>query len=163
MGAMPLPNWRIALHERAFAALNALALRRGRDAQPVHLRTGERGEDAVFFYLLRKGYVVVARRWSAGNLRGDVDLIAWQGDLLCFLEVKSRTARDETPAEAAVDRHKRYVLRRLARTYLRQLPGRLPPQVRFDVISVYLLPGKEPEVIHFENSFGWNEWREIAT
>lgn len=45
-------------------------------ALPEHLRTGIAGEDAAFFELLRKGYTVVARRWSGGNVAGDVDLIA---------------------------------------------------------------------------------------
>jgi putative endonuclease len=62
-----------------------------------------------------------------------------------------------TPAEAAVDRHKRYVLRRLASRYLRQLPHREHPPVRFDVVSVYLLPGQEGKFVHFENAFGWDE------
>ena len=110
-------------------------------------------------YLRRKGYTLVARRWSAGNLPGDLDLIAWQGPLLCFFEVKTRTARDTTPAEAAVDAHKRNILRRLAGQYVRQLPQETAPQARFDVISVYLVKGQMPEFTHFENAFGWNEAR----
>ena len=99
----------------------------------------------------------MARRWSSGTLPGDVDLIAWQGPMLCFIEVKSRTARDASPAEIAVDEHKRKILRRLARAYVRQLPQETAPPVRFDVLSVYLLPGKEKEFQHFEGSFGWSE------
>lgn len=144
--------------ERVVAGLEKIAERRGRvPAQPSHLKAGLEGEEAVYFYLRRKGYIVVARRWSAGNLPGDLDLVAWQGPLLCFIEVKTRTARDLTPAEAAVDLHKRTVLRRLARQYLRQLPGPRAPQSRFDVISVYLLPGEPRDFTHFENAFAWEE------
>jgi putative endonuclease len=66
------------------------------------------------------------------------------------------------PAEAMVDTHKRNVLRRLARQYVRQLPGETFPNARFDVISVYLLPGAAPEFFHFESAFGWRErpWEE---
>jgi putative endonuclease len=146
--------------QRTLAGLDSLAARRGRAADlPAHLLTGIRGEEAACFYLLRKGYTVVARRWSAGNQPGDLDLIAWHGPLLCFFEVKTRTAHDLNPAETAIDRHKRTVLRRLARHYLRQLPGDPAPQVRFDVISVYMEPGKTPEFIHFESIFGWREAR----
>lgn len=132
---------------------------------PPHLVTGLEGEKEAYFYLLRKGYLVVATRWSAGNLPGDIDVIAWKDSLLCIFEVKTRTAHDMTPAEVAVDSHKRTVLRRLARRYLRQLPQPrnaqpVLPQVRFDVISVYLLPGRKPEIAHFENAFGWNERRQ---
>lgn len=148
---------RLALLERALSAVDWLARRRAPEAE--HLQTGTAGEDAAYFYLRRKGYTVVARRWSAGNVPGDVDLIAWQGSLLCFIEVKTRTAHDMTPAESAVDRHKRYVLRRLARAYLRQVPQPEPPPGRFDVVSVYLVPGQEKEITHFEGAFGWDEGR----
>src|SRR3954464_14854437 len=61
----------IGLMERGLACLDGLARRRGRNSMPDHLRTGIAGEDAAFFELRRKGYIVVARRWSAGNLNGD--------------------------------------------------------------------------------------------
>lgn len=151
---------RIDWLERLLAGLDWMARRRGRtDAPPAHLAAGLKGEDAASFYLRRKGYTIAARRWSSGNLPGDLDLIAWQGELLCFIEIKTRTARDLTPAEVAVDSHKRRVLRRLARHYVRQLPAEVPPQVRFDVVSVYLVPGQEKEFVHFENAFGWSERR----
>jgi putative endonuclease len=155
---------RAALIQRAFSMLNSLVRRRGLEKAPAHLVTGVQGEDAAFFHLLSKGYKVVARRWSARKLPGDVDLIAWQGQLLCIFEVKTRTKRDLTPAHVAVDQHKRRVLRRLARAYLRQLPQKASPNtrpnVRFDVIAVYLIPGCAPEIEHFENSFGWSEQRD---
>jgi putative endonuclease len=152
---------RVALLERVLAALDRIAQRRGRVLEmPVHLATGIEGEDAAFFYLLRKDYTVVARRWSSGDVPGDLDLIAWQGSLLCYIEVKTRTAHDMTPAEVAVDSHKRATLRRLARRYTRQLPQPQMPEVRFDVISVYLVPGREPEFVHFEAAFGWSEFDE---
>jgi putative endonuclease len=153
---------RIGFVERVLAGLDWFAARRERKLTlPAHLVTGQQGEEAAFFYLCRKGYTVVARRWSAGNLPGDLDLIAWQDSMLCFIEVKTRTARDATPAEAAIDSHKRNTLRRLARQYVRQLPHESAPQTRFDVISVYLVPGQEHDYVHFENAFGWNErWRD---
>lgn len=150
---------RINWLERALDRVHRASRRFGGHAAAEHLLVGIDGERAAYFYLCRKGYIVVARRWSADNLRGDIDLIAWQGELLCFVEVKTRTARDMTPAEVAIDMHKRNVLRRLARQYVRQLPHETALQVRFDVISVYLVPGKEKEVTHFENYFGWDERR----
>jgi putative endonuclease len=159
MLGMGFRQLRIALLECGLAGLDRLA--RGRGAElPMHLQTGLSGEDAAFFYVRRKAYTVVARRWSAGNVPGDVDLIAWDGPLLCFIEVKTRTAHDMSPAESAVDRHKQFTLRRLARAYLRQLPGTEPPPVRFDVVSVYQLPGRKDEIVHFENAFGWTDRRE---
>jgi putative endonuclease len=123
----------------------------------AHLATGIDGETAAFSYLRRKGYTVAARRWSSGDVPGDIDLIAWQGPMLCFVEVKTRTARDASPAEIAIDSHKRNTLRRLARRYVSQLTVKTAPPVRFDVVSVYLVPGEEREFQHFEGAFGWSE------
>lgn len=151
---------RIGVLERTLKGLHRLAARRGHvETLPAHLLTGIEGEDAAYFYLRRKGYTVVARRWTGGNQPGDLDLIAWQGPMLCFIEVKARTAHDIAAAEASVDAPKRKVLRRLARHYIRQLPGETAPPARFDVISVYLLPGQTQEFAHFENAFGWRERR----
>jgi putative endonuclease len=122
-----------------------------------HLQTGFAGESAAFFELRRKGYIVVARRWTSSRYRGDLDLIAWHGHDLCFIEVKTRTAHDLAPAESAIDEGKRRAVRRLARAYLRSFP---PPErerirTRFDVVSVYLLD-RSPEFAFFPGAFGWD-------
>jgi len=117
-------------------------MRRG-PATASHLATGLDGERAAYFELKRRGLKVVARRWTNARVRGDVDLIGWDGDLLCFIEVKTRTARDLSPAESAVDEEKRMMVRNLARAYLRSLPEsqRATARVRFDVVSVYSIDG----------------------
>jgi len=152
---------RIGCEERALAGLTWAARRRGQSrALPAHLATGIDGETAAFFHLRREGYTVVARRWNSGDVPGDIDLIAWQGPMLCFVEVKTRTARDNSPAEIAVDSHKRHTLRRLARRYVRGLQQETAPPMRFDVLSVYLVPGEKKEFQHFEGAFGWSEREE---
>ncbi len=148
----------IGCEESLLTCLEWVARWRGVNPMASHLVTGIDGETAAFFHLRRNGYTVVARRWSSGDLPGDIDLIAWQGPMLCFIEVKTRTAHDASPAENAVDSHKRDTLRKLARKYVRQLPQDAAPSVRFDVLSVYLVPGKAKEFAHFEGSFGWSEW-----
>jgi len=65
---------------------------------------------------------------------------------LCFVEVKTRTARDAAPAEIAVDSHKRITLRRWP-PYVRQLLAK-PPQRSARLLSVYLVPGQEKEFVH---------------
>lgn len=146
--------------EALMRGLDWVATRRGRTtSRPPHLAVGEAGEEAAFHFLRGKGYRVVARRWSSGERPGDLDLVAWQGDVLCFVEVKTRTERDAKPAEAAVDGHKRATLLRLARRYVRMLKREEPPPVRFDVVSVYLAPG-EPRVIeHYEGAIPWSGTR----
>ena len=102
---------------------------------PKHLRTGSRGEEDAYFELRKLGYLIVARNFRSPRCHGEIDLIAWDGDVLCFIEVKTRTSRDVKTAEAAVDRHKRREIAEVAREYL----GRMPPlcQWRFDIVSVY--------------------------
>ena len=79
------PDW--TGRSATLAGLDWVAAQRsGAAALPAHLPTGIEGEDAAFFYLRRKGYVVVARRWSSGDLPGDVDLIAWQGRCCALLK-----------------------------------------------------------------------------
>src|SRR5258708_1391103 len=136
--------------------MNALAVRREGGETAAHLATGERGEREALFHLRRMGYTVVARRWKSAKLWGDVDLIGWDGEWLCFIEVKTRSGGDAMTAESAVDRDKQDMLRRMARAYLRGFPEKLRTdmQVRFDVVSVYLLPsGVEFDL--YRGAFGW--------
>ena len=106
----------------------------------AHRQTGRRGEEDAYFYLRRCGYVMIARNFRTARHHGEIDLIGWDKDMLCFIEVKTRTTRDVKPAAAAVDRAKRRALRVVIRDYLRSLPERhFPemPQWRFDVVTVY--------------------------
>jgi putative endonuclease len=106
------------------------------EAIPAHQLTGRRGEEEAYFYLRRHGYVMVARNFRSPRRRSEIDLIGWDGDVLCLIEVKTRTSHEVKPAEAAVDREKQKDLRLVARDYLRHAA---PPscQWRFDVVSVY--------------------------
>jgi putative endonuclease len=135
--------------------MDRLRAERGLVTAP-HLMTGLRGERAALFELRRRGVVVVARRWTSSRMRGDLDLIGWDGDRLCFIEVKTRTERDMAPAESAVDEDKRNMVRGLARAYLRTFPEaeRATIPVRFDVVSVYAL-GAATEFEVFQGAFGW--------
>ncbi len=142
----------LALERRAYTWLRSLADRTS--PLPQHLLTGERGEDAAFFHLRSLGYTIVARRWRSERLPGDLDLVAWDGATLVIFEVKARTARTLVPADFAVDPHKQKTLRLMASAYLRQIPEpyRSSVVLRFDVLSVYLLPsGTEFE--HLPNAF----------
>jgi putative endonuclease len=146
---------RVNLMESAVNAIERVAARRQPD-RAAHLDTGLLGERAAFFWLMRRGYVVVARAWHSSRAPGDLDIIAWQGGTLCFIEVKTRTTRDVTEAHTAVDQRKRRVLRRLARHYMRQLPPG-GAEARFDILSIYFERDKPPDFEHFPGAFGWVE------
>jgi putative endonuclease len=106
-----------------------------RDETPAHQLTGRRGEEAAYFHLRKLGYTIIARNFRSPRCRGEIDLIGWDQDVLCFIEVKTRSTREVKPGEAAVDRHKRREIAAVVRDYLRRLP--LQCQWRFDVVSVY--------------------------
>ncbi len=122
-----------------------------RSKRAEHLRTGTRGEEEVYFWLRQQGYVMVARNWRTPRHKSEIDLIGWDGDTLCFVEVKTRTTHDVKPAEAAVDRDKQHDLHRVARHYLRRVKG--SPPTRFDIVSVYYENGRPPEIKLFKAAF----------
>jgi putative endonuclease len=119
---------------------------------PEHQRTGRRGEEDAYFYLRRRGYVIVARNFRSPHSRGELDLVGWDKDVLCFIEVKTRTTHDVKPAEAAVDREKQRDLSLVARDFLR--PLRPTCQWRFDVLAVYYEGQRgQPSFELFQNAF----------
>jgi putative endonuclease len=123
------------------------------DSWPEHQRTRRRGEEYAYFYLRKLGYVLVARNYRSSRRRGEIDLIGWDKDVLCFIEVKTRQSHAVKPAEAAVDRDKRRELAAVAREYLRHIPAE--PEWRFDVVSVYYdRSSTRPAVELFKNAFG---------
>lgn len=105
------------------------------DKIPEHQRTGRRGEEEAYFHLRKLGYTIVARNFRSPKHRGEIDLIGWEKDVLCFIEVKTRTSLEVKPPAAAVDRHKRHEIAVMAREYLRQVQPSC--QWRFDIVSVY--------------------------
>src|SRR5580698_8264781 len=122
------------------------------DDAPAHQRTGRRGEEAAYFHLRKLGYVMVARNFRSPRRRGEIDLIGWDNDVLCFVEVKTRTTRAVKPAEAAVDRDKQRGLAAVAREYLRHLAPSC--QWRFDVVSVYYEEHScQPQFEVFQSAF----------
>lgn len=146
-----LARWWTDSQHRGLLRISTLTRRlRPGEALPKHLETGLRGEFEALFFLQRQGFIVIERRWRSPELNGDLDLIAWEADTLCFIEVKARSERNLNPASSAVDSYKQRMLSRMAAAFLRTLPQlkRREVPIRFDVVSVYLLPsGVECELV----------------
>ena len=100
-----------------------------------HGNVGRRGEDLAHRYLRRKGYIVTARNWRQPQGGGEIDLIAWEGGTLVFVEVKSRLSGAWAAPERDIDREKIRILRRAACDYVRRA-GADPESTRFDVIAI---------------------------
>lgn len=113
---------------------------------------GRWGEDLAAGFLRRKGFRVTDANWKCRF--GEIDLIAADGDYLCFVEVKLRKSAAYGSAAEFVDWRKQERLRAAAELYLVQHPTQLQP--RFDVIEIYAPQGMataEPQIYHLENVF----------
>ncbi len=104
-------------------------------SEAQHLKTGARGETLVYWYLRQAGYTIVARNRRARSGAGELDLVGWDGPVLSFVEVKTRTTADAGPPEAAVSKAKQRRIARAASEYLHRL-RRKPMSYRFDIASV---------------------------
>src|SRR5271157_1501506 len=105
-------------------------------SEAQHLKTGARGENLAYWYLRQAGYTIVARNRAARSGAGELDLVGWDGPVLSFVEVKTRTSADAGPPEAAVSKAKQKRIARAANEYLRRLRRKQPLNYRFDIASV---------------------------
>ena len=103
------------------------------------LQTGHRGETLAYWYLRQAGYIIVARNHRARHNVGELDLIGWDGPVLAFVEVKTRTSLEGGEPEEAVTGLKRQKIVRTARQYLRQ-NNLDDTSYRFDVVTLYWGP-----------------------
>jgi putative endonuclease len=112
--------------------------------------TGRRGEDLAHRFLERRGFLVVARNWRPPSGAGEIDLVAWDGATLVFVEVKCRHS-DEFGAPARnVDAAKRDALVRAGRDYARRA-GAAREALRVDLVSIVL--GARAEIAHRKDAF----------
>jgi putative endonuclease len=139
---------------RLFEQARARFTRRVEMVAP-HIALGRRGEALAAEHLLAHGYELVAANFKLGvgrNRRGavveaELDLVAYDGPTLCFVEVKTRASDWFAAPEANVDLRKQRQVTRAARAY-RRLLGLTDAPRRYDVVTVILPPpdadGREP-------------------
>lgn len=121
----------------------------------AHIKLGRRGEELAADYLKRQGYNIVAANFTlpvGRSLRGvvvnaEIDLVAYDGATLCFIEVKTRASDWFAPPQVNVDLRKRRQIARAARNY-RRLFGLEDCVYRYDIVNV-ILPN-EPEPLSIE-------------
>ncbi len=120
---------------------------------------GRVGEQAAQALLERRGYTIVdinVRSGKSLGVRGEIDIIAWDGPTLCFVEVKTRQGVPGRvqPAEAVTFSKQRQIAR-LAVAYAARhglLEGDAEIPLRFDLVSVFLAPGdsENPRVLRMD-------------
>ena len=118
------------------------------------LELGKLGESYAAAYLEQLGYRLVAANFTlpvGRNLRGaivtsEIDLVAYDGDTLCFVEVKTRASDWFAPPQVNVDLRKRRQIARAARAY-RHMLGIEDQPYRYDVVTVVLDEAPQIELL----------------
>lgn len=115
----------------------------------TNMDVGRRGEDIACDYLRKNGILVLDRNWRprARDVRGELDIVARDGDALVIVEVKARRSIAYGHPVEAITRRKLRNLRSLALTWLEQRSIHAP-HMRFDVISIVIPPTGQPVIEH---------------
>ncbi|HEY0726666.1 MAG TPA: YraN family protein [Pyrinomonadaceae bacterium] len=124
------------------------------------IELGKLGEAYAAAYLEQLGYQLVAANFTlpvGRNLRGavvnaEIDLVAYEHNTLCFVEVKTRASDWFAPPQVNVDLRKRRQIARAARAY-RQLFELEDQSYRLDVVTVVLAASEPPRVDLLRNYF----------
>ena len=135
------------------------------DKRPTVLgtsETGHRGEYLASQFLESNGYrlilsnfkVPIGRNSRGAAVTGEIDIVALDGETLCFIEVKTKASADFSPPAATVNTRKQRQITRAARVY-RRIFGLAEMPYRYDVVSVILPRNAEPN-IEVAKSF-WSE------
>lgn len=103
-----------------------------------HLDSGKLGEQLAADFLKEEGYSIVAINWRFKYW--EVDIIAEEGEILCFVEVKSRSKSNFGEPVDFVDIKKQKNLIQAAEAYLEATDH--DGEIRFDIVSVYLEENK---------------------
>jgi putative endonuclease len=111
---------------------------------------GARGEAAAVAFLARAGFEIAETNWRTAA--GEVDIVAWDGPDLVFVEVKTRRSEKMGTPEEAVSPTKQRRLVRLARAYLAETHARAR-LVRFDVVSLRVLSPDRALLRHHRDAF----------
>lgn len=123
---------------------------------------GQFGENLAASFLIRRGYrlvssnfkVPIGRNTRGATVTGEIDLIAFDEDVLCFIEVKTRSNEDFASPLAAIDLRKQRQIIRTAKVY-RKIFNITGIKFRYDAVSVILQENKRPKIELFKNF--WNE------
>lgn len=111
---------------------------------------GDLGEAIAADFLERFGYTILERKYKYREV-GEIDLVARDGDVLVFCEVKTRTNDRCGDPVYALTRKKQQQIRYLAKTYL-FLHEIDEQEVRFDVVAI-MLDGRCPKIDYFKAAF----------
>ena len=112
------------------------------------IQLGRRGEQEAALYVNRLGYQVVERNFR--TRRGEIDLIAREGDTLVFIEVKTWRTLPSEEVQYSICGEKQRRIIEAAKVFLSKHPEYDASPIRFDVIFI---PGEQDRIEHWKNAF----------
>ena len=121
-----------------------------KDVKKTPQELGRTGEEIACAYLREKRYTIVARGFRM--FRGEIDIIAWDGPTLVFVEVKARADESFGRPEESVTPGKQRQIRKIARGYLLENPAG-DVACRFDVVAILFGDGGGWRLEHFTDAF----------
>ena len=113
-------------------------------------KTGNKGEDIACDFLTKLGYEIIKRNYHYGH--GEIDIIAKDGEILVFVEVKYRKSLEYGPPELAITNSKQKQIRKVAEAYLYENDIK-DTSCRIDVVAILHFPKQEPKINHIINAF----------
>jgi putative endonuclease len=111
---------------------------------------GAEAEDAACAFLEARGARIVERNFRARG--GEIDLVAREGDVLVFAEVRFREGEEFGTPEESVGLAKRRKIAAVAKEYIRRIPWNSWKEARFDVIAV-VGTGTDAVIRHYAGAF----------
>ncbi|MFT3827577.1 MAG: YraN family protein [Chitinophagaceae bacterium] len=114
-----------------------------------HNDTGKKGEELAAVYLRQQGFTILHCNWRHSHY--EIDIIAHRNDLLHFIEVKTRRSLTYGQPEESISKKKLECLLKGGAAYQEQFPQWR--KVQYDVLSITLLKGQEPEYFFIEDVY----------
>jgi len=113
-------------------------------------QVGNRGEDIAVNFFSQKGFEIIERNYRYGH--GEIDIVVKDGEILVFVEVKTRKNLEFGPPELAITKSKQRQVRKISEAYLvdKNISN---TDCRIDVVAILLRKNLPPKINHIENAF----------
>lgn len=146
----PAPKWTIAPRQLLWKMSDAARQLREKQTLTPDAALGRRGEDLAHRYLRSKGLTILSRNYRPGGGDAEVDIVARDGEILVFVEVKTRTSAEYGAPDRAIGVDKQKHILRAARAFATRA-GIDWDRVRFDTVSIVFT--KPPSIVHQQDAF----------
>lgn len=112
---------------------------------------GNRGEALAAEFIERAGWTILGRNFRDGHK--EVDLVARRGEVVAFIEVKTRTDMSFGHPLEAITRRKQREIEQVAAAWIQRF-GKANESYRFDAVAIVIAPGSAPVIEHVEDAWG---------